>query len=383
MNVHKKDLPVFMPSLWLYVIVLLSRFLAPPLVYSAENQVQENIELVRQWLEIVVDGDLSKSNQFLSNEYTVHENNELIVMSPEERAQQNNEKRQQRGQSSFHQLELFGERDKVVAIYSLKTSDAPISLVQIFRVKGAKIEETWVGTVATGVLWEWNADIYGDTDSKANALVLHRWYDEIYKEANWQLVPEVAGPNYIRHEISEHQMTGEEYSQRLRSLFKIFGGFSDIEDKYEIIAGADKIAVIGKWLDTTFTQAWRVKDGKLVESWWGFFSAGELVKLFVLLILIPILIVVINIILWGIIYWRRWRRNRPLKLIGHFLLPLFIDIVLVWLILFYIPNFFNITFTLTLSAPYIALELLTSGTVVTLIALIRIIVYITFARRKE
>lgn len=377
MNTLKKDFPTLISSLRLSLLFII---LVSSVAYSAENQVQENIALVKHWLEIVGSDDFSKASQFLSKEFIVHENGETVVLSPEQRAQQIYELRQSYGQTSIHQLELFGERDKVVAIYSLKTSDVPVSLVQIFRVKESKIEETWTGPVAIGALWEWNAEIYGDTDTKANSLVLRRWYDEIYKEAKWQLVPEVAGPNYIRHELSEFQITGEEYSQRLRQIFKMLGG-QDFE--YEVIAGADKVAVIGHLGSQSWVQAWRVKDGKLVESWWGSVGVEQASTYFVFFIAIPIFIVAINIVLWGLFYWRRWRNNRPLRILWHIILPLALDIVLMWLTLFFIPNLLGITFTLALSAPYMALELLTCGTVLALTALIRIMIYIAFARRKE
>ena len=380
MNDHKKDVQTLKASFWLCVIALLCGILIPPIAYSADNQVQENIALVRKWLEIMVSDDFSQANQFLSKEYIVHVNNETIVVSPEQRAQQAYDQRQQRGQSSFHQLELFGERDKVVAIYSLKTSNEPVSLVQIFRVNDSKIEETWAQPIAKGVLWEWNADIYGDTNKQANALVLGRWYDEIYKEANWQLVPEVAGPDYIRHERNKFQITGEEYSQLLRSFFKMVGG---MDFEYEVIAGTDKVAVIGKFRDRNWVQAWRVKDGKLVESWWAAAGLEKWANILGFLIVVTIFFVVINIVLWGLFYWRRWRRNRPLRFLWHFLLPLTLDLVLTWLILVFIPSLLGIPLALTLSGPHMGLVLLSCGTVVALTAIIRIMVYIAFTRRKE
>jgi predicted SnoaL-like aldol condensation-catalyzing enzyme len=360
MNDSKRDVPTLNSPFWPRIVALLCGILVSPITYSADDQVQENIVVVRQWIETVVDDDSSKANQFLSSEYIVH--GETVLVSRKQRVQKPYDQRLQRGQSSFHQLELFGERDKVVALYSLKTAHEPVSGIQIFRMKNSKIEETWAQQ-AIGVLWEWNADIYGDTNAQANALVLDRWYGEVYKEANWQLVPEVAGPNFFRHENREFQMTGEEYKQRLRSFFKIMGGGMDI--KYEVIAGVDKVAVIAKWRDTNWVQAWRVKDGKLVESWWVETGPDSFMGALIFL-------VVINIVLWGLFYWRRWYRNRSLKLLWHCLLPLALDIVLMYLILVFMPSLIGFT-----------LALLACGTVVVLTALARILVYIAFTRRKE
>lgn len=250
---------------WFLFLILVSGIPAPN-AFSEDRQVDGNIALIRQWLESTVSADISRGAPLLSEAITVHESGKTAVVSPEQRIKQIQERQQQYGKGSFHQLELFGQGDKVVAIYSLQRAKGPISAVQIFKVVNSKIEEIWAQPVRSGVLWKWDAEITGDKDPDANTRVFRRWYDEIYHNANWQLVPKVAGPTFIRHEDREFQMTGEEYSLRLKALFSFTGG-GPIE--YQVIAGADKVAVIGKQGPSDFVQAWRVRHGKLVESWWA------------------------------------------------------------------------------------------------------------------
>lgn len=97
---------------------------------------------------------------------------------------------------------------------------------------------------------------------------------------------------------------------------------------------------------------------------------------------IIILLVVLNITLWGIFYWRRWHRGRQLRLVWHILLPLALDILLMWLILVFVPNLIDSTLPILLVfAPDLALILLVCGVALGLTALTRVVVYLAFARR--
>lgn len=98
-----------------------------------------------------------------------------------------------------------------------------------------------------------------------------------------------------------------------------------------------------------------------------------------------ILMVTLNIVLWAISYWRRWLHIRPLRFVWHALLPLALDMILMWLALVFVPNLFEFsTLSVFLAfAPDLGLVLLICGAASGLIALIRVGVYITFARRKK
>ncbi|MFT6092910.1 MAG: hypothetical protein ACJA2Q_000799 [Pseudohongiellaceae bacterium] len=112
---------------------------------------QENVTLVRQWLNVSID-DIAGVAESLSDEYTVDKLRTTIAISREQRVQQIQDRRQQRGRSTLHQIELFGQRDKVVAIYLLQTSVEPISAAQIFRVSDSKNSETWADPAGVGAL---------------------------------------------------------------------------------------------------------------------------------------------------------------------------------------------------------------------------------------
>jgi len=95
-----------------------------------------------------------------------------------------------------------------------------------------------------------------------------------------------------------------------------------------------------------------------------------------------ILLVILNIALWSIFYWRRWHRGRQLRLVWHFILPLAIDIVLMWLILYFVPNLLETTLPIMrLFAPDLTMVLLACALVVGVTAVARVVVYIAFARR--
>jgi len=97
-----------------------------------------------------------------------------------------------------------------------------------------------------------------------------------------------------------------------------------------------------------------------------------------------ILMVTLNIVLWAIFYWRRWLHNRPLRLVWQALLPLALDMVLMWLALAFVPNLLDTTLSVLLAyAPDLAQILLVCGVATGLTALTRVVVYITFARRKK
>ncbi len=97
-----------------------------------------------------------------------------------------------------------------------------------------------------------------------------------------------------------------------------------------------------------------------------------------------ILMVTLNIVLWAIFYWRRWLHNRPIRLVWQALLPLALDMVLMWLALAFVPNLLDTTLSVLLAyAPDLGLVLLICGVASGLTALTRVVVYITFARRKK
>jgi hypothetical protein len=173
----------------------------------------------------------------------------------------------------MQQVEYFGEGNRVCVLYAIQSPDGDVSGVQIYRIEDSKIAETWVSGSAAGQLWTWDPAITGDKTPNANKAVIRRWYDEVYRHRDWQRVPEVAGPVFLRHEATgTFEATAEEHSKRLLRGFESGAGPMVLE--YQVIAGSDKVAVIGTYpaRGWNWVQAWRVRDGKLVESWWPGFT---------------------------------------------------------------------------------------------------------------
>ena len=106
------------------------------------------------------------------------------------------------------------------------------------------------------------------TAAEAKA-VLRRWYDDMWARKDFDLVPELAGPLYTRHEAGGTRVvTAEEYRDALA------GSLSEatVEGlRYRLIAEDDRVVAIGTWkIDGSqwdWVQAFRVEGGKLVETW--------------------------------------------------------------------------------------------------------------------
>lgn len=234
---------------------------------SSPDEVAQNIEIVRRWLAISTSSDLAGAEDLLAAQHTQHIVDGTSVLPPAQRLEEIRKRRGVGGRVTLHQVDLFGQRDKVCVLYSAQTSTGPRSGVEVYRVTASKIAETWVDSQARGTLWKWDPAPNGDSSPPANEQVFRRWYEDIYPKADWQSVPGVAGPIFVRHETEEFEMSADEYGQRLRTLFARTG---PLRFEYEVIAGADKIAVIGRGASGRgFLQAWRVRDGKLVDSWWA------------------------------------------------------------------------------------------------------------------
>ena len=121
---------------------------------------------------------------------------------------------------------------------------------------------------------------------------------------------------------------------------------------------------------------------RMVSGYDTGYAAQDTSAVFMVVWGIIILLVILNISLWGIFYWRRWQRGRQLRLVWHFLLPLALDILLMWLILFFVPMLFESTLPIMLVfGPDLTLILLACGAAVAFTALARVVVYIAFARR--
>jgi hypothetical protein len=105
--------------------------------------------------------------------------------------------------------------------------------------------------------------------SEESKRALARWYDEMWFQKNFDLVPDCVGPTYTRHEAGgTRTITAEEYRDFLNEHMTT----AEIADgRYRLIAEDDHVVAIGSWKlngqQWDWVQAFRVEHGKLVETW--------------------------------------------------------------------------------------------------------------------
>ena len=171
------------------------------------------------------------------------------------------------GPTTRSQHEVFGELDRVAWISSWTRGGRDFSVVVVYRFRDGKIVERWPGATAP-VRWEWEPTVVAG-DTEATREVHRRWYDEMYATGKYlELAPQLCGPLFVRHEpTGTFSATAAEHATRLSAIG------SGMSFPYEVVAEGNMVAVIGgSKRFGAFTQAWRVADGRLVESWW----AGQL-----------------------------------------------------------------------------------------------------------
>ena len=113
-----------------------------------------------------------------------------------------------------------------------------------------------------------------------NKAVMRRWYDEMYNQRHLALMPELAGPEYIRHEpTGTWTATIAALMERANKAFDD-GVTTQGRRTYALIAEADKVAVLGTArsldgeLEYHFVQVFRLAHGKLVETWFPGYVRG-------------------------------------------------------------------------------------------------------------
>lgn len=111
--------------------------------------------------------------------------------------------------------------------------------------------------------------------------LLVRWYDEMWSQGRAELIPELAGPIYTRHEMSgTRSVTAEEYRDQTAGFLT---HVSVHDMKYCLVAEGDKVCAVGSWRlrgrpgaagdwgpdgkQWDWVQLFRAEDGRLVETW--------------------------------------------------------------------------------------------------------------------
>jgi predicted SnoaL-like aldol condensation-catalyzing enzyme len=151
--------------------------------------------------------------------------------------------------------------------------------VQMFRIEGGKLVETWLpgmgGTDPRTYPRKEAAWVGGETPKKGPATgakaVLTRWYDEMWANCDFDLIPQIAGPIYTRNDFSgaKRALTAEQYRDALKRADR---GWNITDFDYFLISEGDLVIAIGTWKmgegrQWDWVQAFRIADGKMVETW--------------------------------------------------------------------------------------------------------------------
>jgi predicted SnoaL-like aldol condensation-catalyzing enzyme len=106
--------------------------------------------------------------------------------------------------------------------------------------------------------------------AEANKALLRRWYDEMWTNCAFDLVPELAGPTYTRHDmVGTRTVTAEEYRDQ---LVQTSSDWKVSDFSYFLMAEGDFVTAIGSWklngaMQWDWVQTFRVENQKIVETW--------------------------------------------------------------------------------------------------------------------
>lgn len=111
----------------------------------------------------------------------------------------------------------------------------------------------------------------GGSKEAANTALMHRWYDEMWSNMNFALIPDLAGPVYVRH----HSLAATDHipaEQYVRLAGAAEPGGKVVDFNYRLVADGDYVGSIGRMVfssghEWNWVQMFRIADGKLVETW--------------------------------------------------------------------------------------------------------------------
>jgi hypothetical protein len=112
--------------------------------------------------------------------------------------------------------------------------------------------------------------------AEANVNLFVRWTDEVWREGKLDLVPQLAGPTYLRHENNgTRTVTATQYADDIASTRRAIPDVRFVV--HDCFAEGDRIwtrwtmvgtsARNGEAVRRMGSQVYRVADGKLVETW--------------------------------------------------------------------------------------------------------------------
>jgi steroid delta-isomerase-like uncharacterized protein len=122
-----------------------------------------------------------------------------------------------------------------------------------------------------------------NANAALNKAVVRRWVDEVWNQGKFEAIDELAAPEYVMHYFA---MDGDVDLNTYKQLFALFQtAFADVKMEIEeLLVDGDKVTAqilqqathvgelmgvppSGKRASQRALAIYRVKDGKLVESW--------------------------------------------------------------------------------------------------------------------
>lgn len=99
--------------------------------------------------------------------------------------------------------------------------------------------------------------------------ILERWYKEMWGNKNPELVHELLGARYTRHEFGATRcVSRQEYYDQVKS---VIAGANLSDLKYSCFSDDDKVCAIGSWRfdesEWNWVQVFRIENGRIVETW--------------------------------------------------------------------------------------------------------------------
>ncbi len=105
----------------------------------------------------------------------------------------------------------------------------------------------------------------------SNRAVLEHWYDHMWGRTDFDLIPEIAAPNYLRHDMTgaNNLMPAEAYRDMLKP---VLGHLEVQEFQYYLVTEGDYVGALGRYIlegdrQWDWVQVFRVGDGRLLETW--------------------------------------------------------------------------------------------------------------------
>lgn len=240
---------------------------------------EDTMRVVEAWYDHASRGEWERIPGVAGPAYTRHEPDGTRVVTGDEYAAEIRDQLQKRGVLRWEPT-AFADGDMAfVTLVARGTPTGDISTVQAFRVADGKLVETWISAIAP-VAWPRPAPI-GPGDPDANKRLLRRWYDEVHEQRRFaELTPQFCAPIFTLHDATgTFDFTAEEHGQRLADAVAARDareGRTPLVAGYRAFSAGDGIGVIATAPGSgPYVQAWRVENGKFVETWWAGFAQAS------------------------------------------------------------------------------------------------------------